>query len=416
MAGRRSFGSIDKRASGLYRARHKVDGRWVSAPMTFRTKAEAEIYLDSVRTDMVRSVWKAPKRSRLTLEEYGGKWIAQRSGIKASTRVEYESCWRNHIGPYLGKYMLDAVTPDVVRDWHAQAKDRLRSELRDKDREQRAREERLAKTSRKDRKPRVPSTATLRDGSATVARAYRLLHSVMQTAEDDELIARNPCRLKGASAGRPAERPTLSTPEVESLAAEVPERYAALVQVLVWSGLRIGEAAALQRRDLDLREGAATLSVRERVYPVAGVHDFDSPKSVAGQRTIAIPRLLADSLRTHLERFSGPRFDDLVFTTQTGGNIRSTYHQMLKRALLRVGRPDVRPHDLRHTGMTLAAQAGASLPELKHRMGQSTTRAAEIYLHATADHGRRIADRMDQLAQEPSNVRPIVRRAPRPQH
>jgi len=59
--------------------------------------------------------------------------------------------------------------------------------------------------------------------------------------------------------------------------------------------------------------------------------------------------------------------------------------------------------------------AGASLGELKHRLGQSTTQAAAIYLHATVDHGRRIAERMDELAAAPSNVRPIGRsaRAPR---
>jgi hypothetical protein len=48
---------------------------------------------------------------------------------------------------------------------------------------------------------------------------------------------------------------------------------------------------------------------------------------------------------------------------------------------------------------------------LKHRLGQSTTQAAEIYMHATADHGRRIAERMDEMALEPSNIRPIKRRA-----
>jgi hypothetical protein len=64
-------------------------------------------------------------------------------------------------------------------------------------------------------------------------------------------------------------------------------------------------------------------------------------------------------------------------------------------------------------GMTLAAEAGASLAELKHRLGQSTTQAAEIYLHATVDHGRRIAERMDELAQEPSNVRGMKSRSTR---
>jgi integrase len=178
----------------------------------------------------------------------------------------------------------------------------------------------------------------------------------------------------------------------------------------VWSGLRIGEAAALQRRDLDLTPGYASLSVRERVYPVKGVHDIDTPKSRAGVRTIAIPRMLADQLEGHMEQFTDEDQTSLVFTTTNGGNIRTTYFQMLRRALNRIGRPDVRPHDLRHTGMTLAAEAGASLGELKHRLGQSTTQAAEIYLHATADHGRRIAERMDEMALEPGNVRPIKRR------
>jgi integrase len=121
--------------------------------------------------------------------------------------------------------------------------------------------------------------------------------------------------------------------------------------------------------------------------------------------------MLAEQLEQHLRQFTGKDSSSLVFTTENGGNIRTTYYQMLRRALNRIGRPDLRPHDLRHTGMTLAAQAGASLAELKHRLGQSTTQAAEIYMHATADHGRRIAERMDEMAQEPSNVRPIRRRS-----
>ncbi|MDQ1245825.1 MAG: hypothetical protein QG597_192, partial [Actinomycetota bacterium] len=218
------------------------------------------------------------------------------------------------------------------------------------------------------------------------------------------------CRIRGASARKAAERPVLSIPEVLALADEVPPRYEALVHLLVWSGLRIGEASALQRRDLDLTPGRASLSVRERIYPLKGVYDIDTPKSRAGVRTIAIPTVLAEQLDRHLGTYTGPGSSSWVFTTETGGNIRTSYYQMLRRALVRLGRPDIRPHDLRHTGMTLAAEAGASLAELKHRLGQSTTQAAEIYLHATADHGRQIAERMDELAREPGSVRPLRRR------
>jgi integrase len=389
-----------------------VDGRWVNAPTTFPSKAEAAIFLDSVRTDMVRGAWKAPRRARMSLDAYGQKWIEQRESLKASTRREYESCWRNHIGPYIGSHRLDEVTPDMVRDWHAQTQARLRVELEAKDAARLAREKHAAKGARKDRRPRQLTQASVRDGSATASRAYRLLHAVFVTAEEDDLVAANPCRIRGASARKAAERPVLSIPEVLALADEVPDRYETLVHLLVWSGLRIGEASALQRRDLDLTPGRASLSVRERVYPLKGVHDIDTPKSRAGIRTIAIPQVLSGQLDQHLRTYTGPETSSLVFTTETGGNIRTTYYQMLRRALNRIGRPDVRPHDLRHTGMTLAAEAGASLAELKHRLGQSTTQAAEIYLHATADHGRRIAERMDELAQEPSSVRPIRGRKP----
>ncbi|MFC4016351.1 hypothetical protein ACFOW4_00065 [Micromonospora sp. GCM10011542] len=53
-------------------------------------------------------------------------------------------------------------------------------------------------------------------------------------------------------------------------------------------------------------------------------------------------------------------------------------------------------HDLRHTGNTLAASAGASTRELMHRMGHATMRAALIYQHATSERDREIAGAMDR--------------------
>jgi integrase len=58
----------------------------------------------------------------------------------------------------------------------------------------------------------------------------------------------------------------------------------------------------------------------------------------------------------------------------------------------------VRFHDLRHTGNTLTAGAGANLRELMERMGHSSTRAAMIYLHTTGERQRMIADALGELA------------------
>jgi hypothetical protein len=60
--------------------------------------------------------------------------------------------------------------------------------------------------------------------------------------------------------------------------------------------------------------------------------------------------------------------------------------------------PAVHFHDLRHTGNTLTATAGANLRELMARMGHSSSRAALIYLHSTEERQREIADALGDLA------------------
>lgn len=80
----------------------------------------------------------------------------------------------------------------------------------------------------------------------TVAKAYRLLSAVFNTALDDEMIKRNPCRIKGA------ERPILSVAQVYALADAVGLRYRALILLAAFTSLRWGELAALTPADIDL--------------------------------------------------------------------------------------------------------------------------------------------------------------------
>src|SRR6185437_6437640 len=65
--------------------------------------------------------------------------------------------------------------------------------------------------------------------AVTLAKAYRLLKAIFNTAVDDGLIRRNPCRIKGADQEKSPERPVLTVPQVYTLADAVPDRYRALV-------------------------------------------------------------------------------------------------------------------------------------------------------------------------------------------
>lgn len=198
----------------------------------------------------------------------------------------------------------------------------------------------------------------------------------MNTAVDDGLIRRNPCRIKGAAQDRSPERAVPTVRQVFTLASVIDPRYRAMVLFGVFTSLRWGELAALRRADIDLK--ARTVRVKRTLTHLSGGgHAFGPPKTDAGRRTVVYPELVSVDLADHLERFTAASGDSLVFTA---------------------GVPATHFHDLRHTGNNLTAEAGATLRELMDRMGHSSTRAALIYLHGSVERRRAVSDAMGELA------------------
>jgi integrase len=73
--------------------------------------------------------------------------------------------------------------------------------------------------------------------------------------------------------------------------------------------------------------------------------------------------------------------------------------QAFARARKEVGLDGFRFHDLRHTGQTLAAATGATLPDLMKRLGHASPAAANRYLHAVEGRDREIAAALSHLAE-----------------
>jgi integrase len=233
-----------------------------------------------------------------------------------------------------------------------------------------------------------------------VAKAYRLLRAILNTAVDDRLIRRNPCQIKGAGQEGSAERPVLTVPQVFALAAEIDRRYRALVLLAVFGSLRWGELAALRRCDVDLDTG--TVRIVRQLTEVSGHLAFGPPKSEAGKRVIPIPDTIIPVLRWHLSRFTAPGDDALIFTSPAGFPLR---HGLFRarvwvKATRQIGMSGLHFHDLRHTGNMLTAATGATLRELMDRMGHSTARAALIYLHGSDARQREIAGALGDLAEQ----------------
>ncbi|HJE58807.1 MAG TPA: tyrosine-type recombinase/integrase [Nocardiopsis listeri] len=125
------------------------------------------------------------------------------------------------------------------------------------------------------------------------------------------------------------------------------------------------------------------------------------PKSKAGYRTVSLPELIVPDLRRHLDEYAAPGPNGFVFVGVRGNQLRrGNFSKYWADACSAVGLEDVHLHDLRHTGNTFAAEAGASVRELMRRMGHSSTRAAMIYLHVRDEREREIADRLGERAAE----------------
>lgn len=87
-----------------------------------------------------------------------------------------------------------------------------------------------------------------------------------------------------------------------------------------------------------------------------------------------------------------------MFTTRNGTPVHSsTRTAMFRKAAAAAGREDLPFHGLRHTGATLAAQSGATLPDLMRRLGHSSVRASLIYQHASDPADRTVAERLERL-------------------
>jgi integrase len=218
----------------------------------------------------------------------------------------------------------------------------------------------------------------------------------MNTAVDDGLVRRNPCRIKGAGSEDSPERPVLTVAQVYALADAVGPRYRALILLAAFSSLRWGELAALRPEDIDL--SACTVRVtRQLTKPGAG-SSFGPPKSRAGRRVVAFPDLITPDLRKHLEALPGGA--PLAFTSPAGSAL--TNSNFRRRVWLpahgTVGLSGIYFHDLRHTGNQFTAAAGANPRELMARMGHDSPRAALIYLHSSDERQRALADAVGHAA------------------
>ena len=366
---KRSFGAIRRLPSKRYQASYTgPDLARHNAPETFTSKVDAEGWLSAERRLIEWDEWSPPARRRAkqlhddtqTLRSYVATWLPERAavrGLKPKTLSEYQRYLDRLILPTLGELRLKDISPATVRAW-------------------------IGKLN--------PTTPRLNE------HAYTLLKTIFATAVQDELLDRNPCRERLSRPVRHIGEPA-TLDELALLVAAMPERLRLMIELAAWCALRFGEVAELRRGDVDLANGVIRLS--RAVQWVDGMKIVAAPKADS-VRVVAFPPHIGDAIKEHLKNHAQWGKDGLLFPTTHGEQYRApTFHQAyFRKAREAAGRPDLRFHDLRHTGATMAAASGATLTELMQRLGHSTVSAALAYQHAVEGSDKRIAARLSAIA------------------
>ena len=342
-----------------------------------RTQAEARAKAKELRKRL--ELGQPVRDTADTLGRFAGEWVATAlaaSERKASTKAMYASVARSQIvSSALGGLPLGKITPRAVEGWLV--------ELRGKG---------LAES--------------------TVRISYAILLAILSTAVRDGALGRNPA----AAVKRPRvtrrEADYLSSEQVRAvLSAAQSTRYAPLFELLVNTGLRRGEALALQWSDIDLEAG--TLRVRGTLARVNGSLEVTEPKTAKSKRTVplsepAVQILRAIRLEQAQERLRAGSWwhqTGYVFTTSSGEPYEPRNAlRAFKAAAKRAGLPtSVGLHTLRHTAASVMLENGVPLKIVSEILGHASVAiTGDIYGHVAPDVSR---EAVAKLAAALSEVR-----------
>ncbi len=381
-------GSITKLDSGKYRAMWTIpDTEGKRKSKVFDKYGEAREWLDSLIQNSKKGML-PPADGKLTVAKHMEHWLEHSvmpSNLARRTKRAYDGASRLYIVPSLGNVKLSELRAPHLRKMYADM--------------------------------------TARGLEKSIKNAHAVLHTAIEQAVSDGLIHTNACRdfFKRNKGARPrAESYTgtaLSEEQIWKLLETAEDtRWHGLLTMAVFTQCRIGELLGLRWTDVDLE--AKVLWVRQQLD--TETKNFSRPKSEAGRRSMSLPQICVDALRLHRARQIEERLVagsewrsdlDLIFCTGKAGKSKTTstnpgspltqscVRRSLNKLLEAASLPQIRIHDLRHSGCTLlASQPGVTAPVLMRRMGHTDIRLTlGRYNHVLNDHDREAADKLDAI-------------------
>ncbi len=371
-------GTIRQRKDGTWEAHYTVGrdpgtGKQIQKSVYGKTKAEVAKKMRAATHEIDQGIYTEP--SRLTVGSWFDIWIAEYlGGVKDTTREQYRYLIRIHIKPRLGAIKLSTLSAPMIQNMY---------------------------------------NTTQVEGLS--AKSVRNLHGVVHHALDKAVklgyIKVNPCLA--------CELPRVVKKEMKTISGDYLSRflqaikgnpYEDLMFVTVFCGLRQGEVMGLTWDCVDFDRGIITINKqlqKERREGGGGEYRFVPLKNDKQRTLTPAPEVFTVLRRTQVEQMkarlkAGQGWNNmlnLVFTRALGNHLSSrTVYNNFKRVAQKIGLPDVRFHDLRHTYATLSLQNGDDIKTVSENLGHATVAfTLDTYGHVTEKMKKDSANRMQAL-------------------
>lgn len=366
-------------------ARYGKGSRWLARwrdengtqrSKAFARKIDAERHLAKVATDLARGTYLDSTAGRVTLEAYAAVWLHNQT-FDPATREAVARRLRNVINPHLGDYEIRAIKPSRIQSW-----------LRTLQQQQRA--------------------------TQAIRIAYGNLHTILDAAVDDKLIAVNPCQARSIRLPR-AERKLLHPWSEDRLTAVLEAlrgRERAAIITAAGLGLRQGEVLGLAVEDVDWLR--SEVHINRQLKYIGNRLVFGPPKG-GKPRTVPLPESVKRTLADHVRAYpSGevtlpwlpPGKPDtmtagLLFTNDGVAWRGAVFNLRVWRpALKAAGVPNEREHGmhaLRHFYASTLLEDGVSIRVLADYLGHTdpgfTLRVYAHLMPSSAGKARAAVDR-----------------------
>lgn len=398
-------GSIRQRKDGRWEARVTVGtdpgtGKPIRRSIYGDTQKDVRTRMTEILREIDRGEYSEP--SKMTLSEWLDIWAAEYMGDKKwSTSKTYKANIATHIKPALGAVKLSQLAPHMIQKFYNTL---LKSGRTIPKRDENGK---IVKKNGKTVTEQVPLNAkTVRNIHGTLTKALSVAVSV-------GYLRSNPCdRVTLPRVEKKEIQPLTDELVKEFLKAASEDEYEIILKVILFTGLRESEAMGLTWDCVDFKTGTLNICKQLQKRPLGeGGFVFTSLKNNKTRILRPAPFVMELLKRRQQEQdaqrlLTGPAWEAwstpaerksaLVFTTASGSHLSpQTVYLHYKRLAAKIGVPESRLHDLRHTFAVLSLQNGDSVKTVQGNLGHATASfTLDVYGHVSERMKEESANRM----------------------